>query len=190
MERWSGGDSRQEAGRWPVLDAAQLDVLRRYSEPRRRRPPQNQLLLRSLRQAQISLATPPQYFRWSVLRPRESPVSTPMPRSMAAISWSRKLPTSSISRTPTRLVEIVGDLRDLAPQASLHPATAQRACSQSSAFQMSARPSLRAGTASGCCRPHSALAVAFGPSVTFRRWEPHRPSGDRRPRRRCCRTQW
>ena len=60
MERWSGGDSRQEAGRWPVLDAAQLDVLRRYSEPRRRRPPQNQLLLRSLRQAQISLATPPQ----------------------------------------------------------------------------------------------------------------------------------
>jgi hypothetical protein len=31
----SGGDSRQEAGRWPVLDAAQLDVLRRYGEPRR-----------------------------------------------------------------------------------------------------------------------------------------------------------
>jgi hypothetical protein len=31
---------------------------------------------------------------------------------MTAISWSRKLPTSSISRTSRPLAEIVGDLRD------------------------------------------------------------------------------
>jgi hypothetical protein len=51
---------------------------------------------------------------------------------------------------------------------------------------------------SGCCllanlasaRRSSAARNSSGAIVKTCGWEPHRPSGDRRPRRRCCRTRW
>jgi hypothetical protein len=64
---------------------------------------------------------PPQLVRWSVLRPRASPVSTPMLRSTAAILWSRKLPTSSISRTPRLAKTVLGRSIETTASSSASP---------------------------------------------------------------------
>jgi hypothetical protein len=79
---------------------------------------------------------------------------------MAAISWSRKLLTWSISRTPRRLVEIVGDLRDRLDELSGAGQLARR-YGRAGVLAVFGVPDVGqafsvAGAAFGCCRPHTA----------------------------------